>query len=870
MKAKLKKRKSKIVLTLFVVLFAGIGVYFIINSFAASTPDKLIWSAPTLVNPITKTVVDGYNDLVLDTTKDYIIKMPDTKHTGAITIDGGHNVVLIGGYTTVPARPLNSTDDTLSRAIYIRGNMGAVHIEGLKIDNSAGGADFDAFAINADQSIVQIENVRVTGLTGSSEAGGWHADVIQPWGGVKELRVDHLTGSSNYQGLYLQNQVMTDGTHGIGSVSVHNVNLFNTNVSTSGGGVLAWTTNYGACDPSPMTFDEVYVVPKTNATLGDTVYPYSNTSFGCPSVISGSAASWPSLTNISGSIKSGSPANGDFVPDSNSGLGYVSPGYISNQTPSAYCPDPVAGNCRPFPANSPWNTSIPSNVAVDPLSSTYINRIQARDLPLTSDPDQYTFPVYISDASSPLENVYMYRQWTTQGTSDSSTTHFGWQYNDRAIKFTGNVSNGSATITGVSSFTGLVAGMLINDITGLPTPLIPTCTRIVSLNPGGGSLVVDQSATGSKSALSLGQSNSIGCDQDGNHVPLTAGATWQNVAIPTGSSKYPKGVKASVGTDSHMIIWDTSKGIEYEFWRFGERFPAIIDSSGNYAGGGRYIKYFPSSLPPNSPPPVTLQKAVAEYPDNADSPWNVFAGGTQANPYPSNAKYNAWDGGNTYTNDPNHYGAGVGTRASYNPGLAGLVRPWEIAQGHIDHALSFAYHQPAGNFRWPAVGGFEAGLAGTDLPLGARIQLNPALSQSQIQGLGCTGPCLIIAQALQKYGMYVTDNSNSSKIYLEERTTAGWDSSYSRSLVSPLTPGNSWSNFRVVAAPCDARTATCPVDTPPTTTKPGDTNGDGLVNITDLSTLLSHYSTNYAAADFNKDSIVNITDLSVLLSFYGK
>ena len=55
-----------------------------------------------------------------------------------------------------------------------------------------------------------------------------------------------------------------------------------------------------------------------------------------------------------------------------------------------------------------------------------------------------------------------------------------------------------------------------------------------------------------------------------------------------------------------------------------------------------------------------------------------------------------------------------------------------------------------------------------------------------------------------------------------------------------------------------------------TTVKPGDTNNDGLVNIVDLSTLLSHWNTNFAAADFNADSTVNIFDLSILLSNYGK
>lgn len=50
---------------------------------------------------------------------------------------------------------------------------------------------------------------------------------------------------------------------------------------------------------------------------------------------------------------------------------------------------------------------------------------------------------------------------------------------------------------------------------------------------------------------------------------------------------------------------------------------------------------------------------------------------------------------------------------------------------------------------------------------------------------------------------------------------------------------------------------------------PGDANSDGHVNITDLSILLSHYATTYAACDFNNDGTVNVTDLSILLSHYG-
>jgi hypothetical protein len=59
-----------------------------------------------------------------------------------------------------------------------------------------------------------------------------------------------------------------------------------------------------------------------------------------------------------------------------------------------------------------------------------------------------------------------------------------------------------------------------------------------------------------------------------------------------------------------------------------------------------------------------------------------------------------------------------------------------------------------------------------------------------------------------------------------------------------------------------------------TTTKAGDVNGDNLVNIYDLSLLLSNYNkttgqlTN-TAIDINQDGVVDVFDLSILLSKYG-
>jgi hypothetical protein len=59
---------------------------------------------------------------------------------------------------------------------------------------------------------------------------------------------------------------------------------------------------------------------------------------------------------------------------------------------------------------------------------------------------------------------------------------------------------------------------------------------------------------------------------------------------------------------------------------------------------------------------------------------------------------------------------------------------------------------------------------------------------------------------------------------------------------------------------------------PPTGTpkgKLGDLNGDGRVNIFDLSILLTRYKTTSKLADLNNSGKVDIFDLSILLSRWG-
>ena len=165
----------------------------------------------------------------------------------------------------------------------------------------------------------------------------------------------------------------------------------------------------------------------------------------------------------------------------------------------------------------------------------------------------------------------------------------------------------------------------------------------------------------------------------------------------------PAGARPSAGSDAQMIIIDPASGTEWDVWQ------ASFDGSG----------------------------------------WSVSNGSV----------YNVnWDG------MPARYGS----RGAGVPYYAGLIRPWEIAAGRIDHALAFAYPASASaRCVWPAskTDGNTAG--NSAIPEGARLQLDPSLTDADLAAMGLDRTGQIIARALQQYGMILIDVSGRPKIYAE-------------------------------------------------------------------------------------------------------
>lgn len=292
--------------------------------------ELLTWAPPNLVNPVTINL--GTSDAVplLSSGTDYIIKLPATTRISTVKIQGGRNVVVIGGHVQI-----TSAGGT---AFYIRGgDLGRnVHVEGVYIDSDTL-AEGDAFAIDgslqgtqAPDMIVQIQNVRVERLYGT--LGTLHADIIQPWGGVKELRVDRLSGRSNYQGLFLK----ADWRHNEQFI-LRNIDL--RPQADGAPGTLLWLDT-GLDDaaaavkdrpnvPVPTRLINVSIIPSAGKVLQGMVYPTAPNSAdpnaSAPSVSDG-FLSWPSASWVTGGISLGNPGN-EFVPVGAAGLNYVSPGY---------------------------------------------------------------------------------------------------------------------------------------------------------------------------------------------------------------------------------------------------------------------------------------------------------------------------------------------------------------------------------------------------------------------------------------------------------------------------------------------------------------------------------------------------------------
>ena len=151
----------------------------------AITSAKLPRRPPTLTNPIVIKVKDQMGDLRLSRSRDYRIILPTTrawKNAKGLSIDGGRNVVVIGGTVDVGYGYKSYSGERVKRAAYLRNSTGTVHIEGVRFMSASTQKLTEGFNVSLPGSSLRLFNIRITSPLIGSQSGN-HADALQTWAG---------------------------------------------------------------------------------------------------------------------------------------------------------------------------------------------------------------------------------------------------------------------------------------------------------------------------------------------------------------------------------------------------------------------------------------------------------------------------------------------------------------------------------------------------------------------------------------------------------------------------------------------------------------------------------------------------------------
>ena len=286
---------------------------------------------------------------VLNNNTDYQIHLPKNGPlVGGITIAGGRRVEIIGGEIdlTYPC----SNDASHCTGIYIaKKSPGSMFVEGVWIHNPARigptcptGASKAAQTCSTGHGIdintaddgqinvntITLENIRIDGISGCSGYGD-HADVIQPYQAPDDtIQIDGLTGVTNCTGLMLDPDLAYDNWHTFPT----SITITNTNIDVTANPypktvypTTWWLTYANTCESGPVFLSDDYSSEPLIERGSPSMWPNPDNP-DCGTEDSNGIVSWKN-TRIEGSIQTGNPPEGDFVPLGVAGLDYRLAGY---------------------------------------------------------------------------------------------------------------------------------------------------------------------------------------------------------------------------------------------------------------------------------------------------------------------------------------------------------------------------------------------------------------------------------------------------------------------------------------------------------------------------------------------------------------
>jgi hypothetical protein len=175
-------------------------------------------------------------------------------------------------------------------------------------------------------------------------------------------------------------------------------------------------------------------------------------------------------------------------------------------------------------------------------------------------------------------------------------------------------------------------------------------------------------------------------------------------------------------------------------------------------------------IPANANPASGTDAQMVIWQPATDTMWEFWCASRQPDGW-----HARW-GGTMYhvSSNPGYYTApqpSWGATASSLPLIGGLIRPSELAAGHIDHALALAIPQTqAQYFAWPAQRTDGSVYVTSAIPEGQRFRLDPRIDLSKIP----MAPIVkMIATAAQKYGIVIRDQAGAVTFYAEDTDAEG-------------------------------------------------------------------------------------------------
>jgi hypothetical protein len=258
-------------------------------------------------------------------------------------------------------------------------------------------------------------------------------------------------------------------------------------------------------------------------------------------------------------------------------------------------------------------------------------------------------------------------------------------------------------------------------------------------------------------------------------TPFAANSIWNaslaaNAPLAPDSSVLVKELEQQISSYGTWINTDSYSTPIYTVPKSQPRVPVTLDVSG-YASATELASAFHAGvpIPPTARPAPGTDADMVVWQPSTDTMWELW------NARRVGATWHARWGGRMddvsenpgYFTDPPDWG----TTATSLALLGGTIRISDLRAGHIDHALAISIpHARRGVVAWPAQR-TDGDLDSPDaIPEGTRFRLDPSLNLNQLNLPPLTR---MIAQAAQRYGLFVRDQSGAVAFYGEQVTQPG-------------------------------------------------------------------------------------------------